>query len=308
MSRQRFLPSRVNGVAETPPAVVFLWALIRLLRPEQWMKNGLVFAALLFSGRLQDLGSVGVAVLAFAAFCLASSSIYCLNDALDAQEDRLHARKRVRPVAAGLVSPAQAVALASFLAGGAVYLGFMVNIGLGISIVLYLGIQVLYCFVLKHVVLLDIMAVASGFVLRAVGGGVAIEVELSLWFLVCVPLLSLFLAVAKRRHELMTVESAASHRPVLTEYTPQLLDQMLAILSGAIIMAYLLYAKDTIRPQLFILTSPLVFYGVFRYLYLVYRRAEGGSPDELLLTDAPLLITVILWVAAVAAIILTSNG
>lgn len=304
MSRQRFLPTRVNGVAGTSPGVVSLWALIRLLRPEQWMKNGLVFAALLFSGRLQDLRSVGVAVLAFAAFCLASSSIYCLNDALDAREDRLHARKRVRPVAAGLVSPAQAVALASFLAGGAVYLGFMVNIGLGLSIVLYLGIQVLYCFVLKHVVLLDIMAVASGFVLRAVGGGVAIEVELSLWFLVCVPLLSLFLAVAKRRHELMTVESAASHRPVLTEYTPQLLDQMLAILSGAVIMAYLLYAKDTIRPQLFILTSPLVFYGVFRYLYLVYRRAEGGSPDELLLTDTPLLITVILWVAAVAAIIL----
>lgn len=304
MSRQRFLPSRANGVAGTSPAVVSLWALIRLLRPEQWMKNGLVFAALLFSGRLQDLGSVGIAVLAFAAFCLASSSIYCLNDALDAREDRLHARKRVRPVAAGLVSPAQAVAVASFLAGGAVYLGFMVNIALGLSIVLYLGIQVLYCFVLKHVVLLDIMAVASGFVLRAVGGGVAIEVELSLWFLVCVPLLSLFLAVAKRRHELMTVESAASHRPVLTEYTPQLLDQMLAILSGAVIMAYLLYAKDTIRPQLFILTSPLVFYGVFRYLYLVYRRAEGGSPDELLLTDTPLLITVILWVAAVAAIIL----
>jgi len=305
MSRQRLLPSRVNGVAGTSPALVSLWALIRLLRPQQWMKNGLVFAALLFSGRLQDLGSVGIAVLAFAAFCLASSSIYCLNDALDAREDRLHARKRVRPVAAGLVSPAQAVALASFLAGGAVYLGFMVNIPLGLSIVMYLGIQVLYCFVLKHVVLLDIMAVASGFVLRAVGGGVAIEVELSLWFLVCVPLLSLFLAVAKRRHELMTVESAASHRPVLTEYTPQLLDQMLAILSGAVIMAYLLYAKDTIRPQLFILTSPLVFYGVFRYLYLVYRRAEGGSPDELLLTDTPLLITVILWVAAVAAIILT---
>ncbi|MGH2405698.1 MAG: decaprenyl-phosphate phosphoribosyltransferase [bacterium] len=305
MFRHRFLHRRIEGVVGSPSLGIatVLWALVRLLRPEQWTKNGLVFAALLFSGRLRDPASAGLAALAFAGFCLASSSIYSLNDALDAREDRLHPRKRTRPVAAGIIGPGLAIAVSTILAAAAIYIGFLVNIALGLTIVLYLGIHVLYCFVLKHVVLLDVMAVAAGFVLRAVGGGVAIAVELSLWFLVSVPLLSLFLAVAKRRHELLSVEEAAHHRPVLTEYSAQLLDQMLAVLSAAVIMAYLLYAKDTIRPHLFILTSPLVIYGVFRYLYLVYRRSEGGSPDELLLTDVPLLVTVLLWVAAVATII-----
>lgn len=305
MSRQRFLHRRIEGVVDSPSPglAVALWAVVRLLRPEQWTKNGLVFAALLFSGEMREAVSAALAALAFAAFCLASSSIYSLNDALDAREDRLHARKRARPVAAGLIAPGQAVALSVILAAAALYVGFTVKIGLGLSLLLYLGLNVLYCFVLKHVVLLDVMTVAAGFVLRAVGGGVAVGVELSLWFLVSVPLLSLFLAVAKRRHELVTLHEAANHRRVLTEYSAQLLDQMLAVLSGAVIIAYLLYAKDTTRPHLFILTGPLVIYGVFRYLYLVYRRSEGGSPDELVLTDVPLLVTVGLWVASVAAII-----
>ncbi len=286
-----------------PMATSRFGALIRLVRPKQWMKNGLVFAALLFSGRLADAASTGLAVLAFAGLCLASSAIYCLNDALDAREDRLHPKKRHRPVAAGLISPARAIGLALALSGGALVLGFAVHLQLGLVILLYLGINVLYCLALKHAVLLDVMAIAAGFVLRAIGGAVAIQVQISLWFLVCVPLLSLLLAVAKRRHELVTVDEAQNHRAVLNEYPHQLLDQLIAVLSAAVIMAYLLYAMDSAKPYLFMLTSPLIIYGVFRYLYLVYHRVEGGSPDELLLSDIPLLVTVACWAFATAAII-----
>jgi len=278
-------------------------ALIRLLRPKQWMKNGLVFAALLFSGRLADPRSTYLAVLAFVAFCLASSAIYCLNDTLDVKEDRLHARKRFRPVAAGVISPGQAIVLAVFLGVGAAAVGFVVRVELGLVVLLYLGISTLYCLALKHAVLLDVMAIAAGFVLRAIGGAVAIQVQISLWFLVCVPLLSLLLAVSKRRHELVTVNDAMEHRGVLSEYPASLLDQLIAILSSAVIITYLLYAMDSAKPYEFMLTSPLIIYGVFRYLYLVYHRVEGGSPDEVLLSDVPLLVTVACWVIVTAAVI-----
>jgi len=206
-------------------------------------------------------------------------------------------------VAAGLVSPALAQVLAVFLASGAIALGFAVRAGLGLIILVYLSVNLFYSIRLKHAVILDILAIASGFVLRAAGGAIAIRVQMSLWFLVAVPLLSLFLAVAKRRHESLLIEDAHNHRPVLGEYSTQLLDQMLAALSATVLMAYFLYAKDTARPQLFMLTSPMVVYGVFRYLYLVYRHSAGGSPEELLLSDGPLLVTVGLWIMATGAII-----
>lgn len=305
MLKQRLLHKRAPNILDAPSPVVPspLWAMVLLLRPKQWMKNGLVFAALLFSGQLREAVSTGLATLAFVSFCLASSAVYSLNDALDAREDRLHPTKRFRPVASGLISPAQAIAVAVLLAWAGVVLGIAVNPVLGLIILLYLGINLVYSLRLKHTVILDIMTVASGFVLRAVGGALAIRVQLSLWFLVCVPLLSLFLAAAKRRHELVMIEGATNHRPVLVEYSTQLLDQMLAVLSAALIMAYLLYAKDSVRPYVFMLTSPLVIYGVFRYLYLVYHRSEGGSPDEVLLSDVPLLVTLVLWIAATVVIV-----
>ena len=296
---------RTPGPADAAPwrARVSLGALVRLARPRQWVKNGLVFAALLFSGQLRDLASAQLALLTFIAFCLASSAAYSVNDALDAREDRLHPKKRLRPVAAGIISPAQAFGFAAALAAGALVVGFGISTWLGVVIFLYLGLNVLYSVRLKHAVLLDVMTIASGFVLRAVGGAIAIGVEMSLWFLVTVPLLSLFLAVGKRRHELVVIEGAVNHRRVLAEYSTKLLDQMLAALSAAVIMAYLLYAKEAVRPHLLILTSPLVLYGTFRYLYLVYQRDGGGSPDELLVSDVPLLATVALWAAVTAAVI-----
>lgn len=288
--RAQHLPAK-----RSPAAPERLWAFVRLARPKQWMKNGLVFAALLFSGRLVEAVSVQLALIAFGAFCLASSAVYSLNDALDAQQDRVHPRKRHRPVAAGIISPAQAVSAAALLGGAGVALGVFVNLALGLTVALYLAISALYSLRLKHAVLLDIMAIAAGFVLRAVGGAEAIGVQMSLWFLACVPLLSLLLAVGKRRHELISMVDATRHRSVLSEYPSQLLDQLIAVLSAAIVMAYLLYAMDSAKPYLLMLTSPLVIYGVFRYLYLVYHRAEGGSPDELLLADLPLLVTVAVW-------------
>jgi 4-hydroxybenzoate polyprenyltransferase len=298
----------VERVPDAAPATVWrgrvpLRALIRLLRPRQWLKNGLVFAALLFSGQLRNPASTTLATVAFLSFCLASSATYSLNDALDAEEDRLHPTKRFRPVAMGVISPAQAMVVSALLAVIALAVGFTVNAGLAVIVLLYLGVNLLYSFTLKHVVLLDVMTIAAGFVLRAVAGAVAINVEMSLWFLVAVPLLSLFLAVAKRRHELVIVEDASDHRPVLAEYSTKLLDQMLAALSAAIVMSYFLYAKDTAHPRRFMLTSPLVLYGVFRYLYLVYQHDEGGRPEELLTADLPLLVTVALWALMTAAII-----
>lgn len=296
--RAQHLPAK-----RSPALPQRLWAFVRLARPKQWTKNGLVFGALLFSGRLVEPASVQHALLAFAAFCLASSAVYSLNDALDAPEDRVHPRKRHRPVAAGLISRTQAISAAAVLGGAGAVLGFSVNLALGLTVALYLAISVLYSLRLKHAVLLDIMAVAAGFVLRAVGGAEAIGVQMSLWFLACVPLLSLLLAVGKRRHELISLADPIRHRGVLSEYPSQLLDQLIAILGAAIIMAYLLYAMDSAKPYLLMLTSPMVIYGVFRYLYLVYHRAEGGSPDEMLLSDAPLLVAVAAWGVATAVVI-----
>ncbi len=280
-----------------------LWALARLFRPNQWVKNGLVFAALLFSGRLVQAASTELAILTFIGFCLASSAAYSLNDTLDATQDRQHPKKRFRPVASGLITPGQAKAAAGLLAAGALSVGFAVARPVGLLVLLYLCLTMMYSLVLKRFVLVDIMTVAAGYVLRAIAGGVAIGVEISLWFLVCVPLLSLFLAAAKRRQELVALPEPVVYRGVLTEYSTLLLDQMLAALSAAIIMAYFLYSKESAKPELFILTSPLVLYGVFRYLYLVYKYPEESSPDESLLADLPLLITVGLWVVAVAVII-----
>ncbi|MFZ5823579.1 MAG: decaprenyl-phosphate phosphoribosyltransferase [Bacillota bacterium] len=280
-----------------------LRAYIRLLRPRQWIKNGLVLAALLFSGKLLDLTSVAWSALAFAAFSLAASAVYCYNDAFDAERDALHPRKRLRPVAAGAVARPIAFLLAALLAGGGLLAAAYVDKRLGGVILLYLVINLLYSIWLKHMVFLDILAVASGFVLRALGGAFAISVPVSKWFLVVVMLLSLFLAVGKRRHEALTVSDAADHREVLAEYPIQLLDQLVGVLSGAVIVTYLLYALESHRPPLFALTGLPVIYGLFRYLYLVYRREEGGAPEETLLSDLPLLLAVGLWGVCSGAII-----
>jgi 4-hydroxybenzoate polyprenyltransferase len=290
---------------QTTPALMSerAWALGQLLRPRQWVKNGLVFAALLFSGRLTHVPSVELTILTFIGFCLASSAAYSLNDSVDAEKDRRHPKKRFRPVAIGIITPVQAKVIAAVLAAAALALGTAVDPIVGLLIALYLGLNILYSLALKRYVLLDIIGIAVGYVLRAVAGAQAIHVDLSLWFLVSVPLLSLFLAAAKRRHELIALDEAVLYRGVLTEYSTQLLDQILAALSAAIIVTYFLYSKESAKPYLLMATSPLVIYGVFRYLYLVYTRPEESSPDESMFGDVPLLVTVALWVIAAVIVL-----
>lgn len=297
MAKQRLVGESSPRVAPAAQDV------LSLLRPRQWVKNGLVLAAPLFSGRLFDPSALGPVLWTVAGFCLASSAVYCINDVLDAPQDRRHPRKSARPVARGAITAGQAIGLAGVLGFAALAAGAAVNPLVAMVLLAYLAINVLYSYALKDAVILDIMSVAAGFVLRAIGGGLAIGVELSLWFLVVVPLLSLLLAVGKRRHELLTVDGAVDHRVVLNHYPIQFLDQLIAVLSGAVIMAYLLYAKDSVKPHLFMLTSPLVVYGMFRYLYLVYHDVDRGSPEDLMLSDVPLLVAVALWGLATAAVI-----
>jgi hypothetical protein len=280
------------------------------LRPEQWSKNAFVFAGLLFGGRLtQGPHYLIAAAAAFAVFCGLSGVVYLINDVADRSADAEHPLKRRRPIAAGQLSPAAALAGAAILAlvclGGA----FEVSRELGLAGTAYLGLLVLYSFWLKHVVILDVLAIAGGFVLRAVAGAVAVDVLISPWLLICVTLLALFLGLSKRRHELTLLGGgAAEHRPILNAYSPYLLDQMISVVASATLVAYSVYTTNSdtaarVGSSNLALTIPFVLYGIFRYLYLVHREHGGGSPAAMLVTDPPLLACVGLWGLTVAGML-----
>jgi len=277
-------------------------------RPRQWLKNLLVFAALLFSHQFVHADKVFSAVLAFAAFCLLSSAVYLVNDVVDAEEDRRHEEKRRRPLAAGRLSPSAAVLAAVLLSAAALAASFLQSSALGWTALVYLAAMVAYTLGLKHVVIVDALIIAFGFILRAHAGGVAVGVPVSEWLYLCTLLLSLFLALSKRRHELvMMEEGASSHRRCLAEYTPYLLDQMIAVVTSSTVMAYALYTlsartQEEVSTGLY-LTLPFVLYGVFRYLYLVHRKEKGGQPEMVLLTDPGLIVNLLLWVISVALIL-----
>jgi len=282
--------------------------------PHQWTKNLVIFAALALSKHLFEPEAVARATLAFVVFCALSGAVYLVNDLSDLERDRLHPQKRERPIASGALSVpvARAVALAMGLAS----LGFSLLLGRGFALVVvgFLGLNLAYSFVLKNVVILDVIAIAIGFVLRAAAGAIAIGVRISDWLLVCTILLALFLALAKRRHELVSLnDTAAFHRAILAEYSPYLLDQMIAVVTASCVTAYAFYtlAPETIekyRTDRLALTIPFVLYGIFRYLYLVHRREQGGSPTDVLLTDRPLLVAVALWAATIVAIVYAAGG
>ena len=302
-------PSRVQTLGG-----VSLAPLVRSLRPQQWTKNLFVFAGLLFSGRLLDRGAWPSAVAAFLIFCGLSGAVYLVNDVLDRAADAQHPIKRYRPVASGEVSPGVALIAALVLAIMCVGAATFVNTSLTIAAVVYLVLLAAYSAALKHYVIIDVLTLASGFVLRAVAGAVAIDVPISRWLLVCSTLLALFIGLSKRRHELTLLsDGAASHRPILQEYSPYLLDQMISVVTAATLIAYSVYTinsetAERLGSDRLGLTIPFVLYGIFRYLYLVHRRDGGGSPSELLLTDRPLLACVALWVAAVALVLYTPLG
>ena len=284
-------------------------ALLQALRAHQWIKNLFVFAPLLFSQNLTNTPLLLAAARAFVAFCLISSAQYVFNDIRDVEEDRAHPVKRRRPLASGRLKLGAAVALLLGMALGGFAVAATVNRTFLLVAAGYFVLQVLYTVWLKHVVILDVFIIAAGFVIRVVAGGVAIGVEISSWLLICTMLLSLFLALGKRRHELTLLqEDATSHRPILHEYNPYLLDQMISVVTASTFVAYCLYTISAETVEKFgtkdlIFTIPFVLYGIFRYLYLIHQKKEGGTPEALVIRDKPLLLDIFLWVVTAAAIL-----
>jgi len=284
------------------------------VRPEQWTKNLLVLAGVVFGGRLLEPAAVAVAMAAFAVFCALSGAVYLFNDVADREADQRHPLKRERPIASGQLSVPAAVTTGALLGAGGVAAAFSIGTMFGIVAATYLASLLLYSVALKHVVIVDVLMIAGGFVLRAVGGAVAVRVPIGHWLLVCTTLLALFLALSKRRHELLLLaDGATDHRRILEEYSPYLLDQMIGVVTSSTLIAYTVYATsaDTaarLGTGKLGLTIPFVLYGIFRYLYLVHQKRGGGSPAAMLLTDRPLLGCVALWAASVIALLYTPLG
>ena len=286
-----------------------LSSLLRSLRPQQWLKNGFVFAPLVFSGRVGSSVAWGEAVLAAAVFSLLASATYLVNDVRDRESDRQHPVKRDRPIASGALPVGVALVAAAVLTvlgavGSAVLGGRFAG-----TAATYLVLTLIYSLFLKELVFVDVLVVAMGFVLRVVGGALAVRVPVSHWLLLCAFLLALYLALGKRRSELVLLGAeAADHRAVLGHYTLPLVDQAISVVLGATVVAYSLYTVSPgtiakVGSDRLMVTVPIVLYGLLRYLYLLHRHELGGSPTRALLTDRPLLAAVLVWLAAAAVVI-----
>jgi 4-hydroxybenzoate polyprenyltransferase len=284
---------------------------IKVMRPTQWIKNGFVFMPLVFSGRLfspEDVVKVtGMAL----AFCLTSSATYIINDYLDMEQDRVHPRKRHRPLASGELQPWIALIIMAFLIAAGLSIALMVHSPVvGFAFLgSYVALQLAYSLKLKNVVILDVLTIAAGFLLRVMAGATVIGVTVSSWLILCTFSVSILLALGKRRHEaLILCEDAVCHRPVLENYSAGLLDQLLQVVTTSTFIFYCLYSVRAVptgglSSEKLMFTIPMVTYGIFRYLYLIYHKKDGGSPTAMLLTDPPLLCCTILWMGACMAII-----
>ena len=303
-------PDFIERVDPQPASVrPMILSLVLSLRPSQWTKNLIVFGALGLSQRLLDVDAVLVSCAAFAIFCVLSGVVYLLNDIADREADRQHPLKRSRRIASGALPAPVAIGWALGLGLGGLAAAFWLRPLFGVVATSYVLLLALYSWQLKHIVILDVLTIAIGFVMRAAAGAVAIAVPISHWLYVLTILLALFLALSKRRHELVLLANGAtSHRRILAEYSPYLLDQMIAVVSASTIVAYAFYTVSPETVQKFgtdrlMLTLPFPLYGIFRYLYLVHLKEGGGSPADMLLTDRPLLLCVALWTVVVAIII-----
>lgn len=283
-------------------------ALLRTMRPKQWTKNVVVFAPLVFDEKLFEPALLARTALAFALFCLISSTVYIINDLADIEQDRLHPRKRTRPLASGALAPGSALLAAGVFIAVSIPLALWLDGGFSLILFGYLLLNIAYSFYLKHLVIIDVLVIAAGFVLRVAGGVAVVGVErFSPWLYLVVTLGALFLGFGKRRHELLLLENGAdAHRAILAEYTVPFLDQLIGLVTSTMVVAYSLYtfsAPNLPANHAMMLTIPFVLYGLFRYLYLIHVKKEGGAPDELLLSDKPLLATGILWALAVIIVI-----
>jgi 4-hydroxybenzoate polyprenyltransferase len=282
--------------------------LIKTLRPKQWSKNLFIFAALVFDLKLFQAAPFLRTVAGFVLFCLLSSTIYLINDLVDIEKDRQHPVKRNRPLAAGELSPSVAVLVAIGIGVVCVPLSFMLELYFGGIAVSYVILMIVYSFFLKNTVIVDVMTIAAGFVLRVAAGVVLVHVErFSPWLYVCTTLLALFIAIGKRRNELALLkDNANAHRAILDEYSLSFIDEMISIISAATLIAYSLYtfsAENLPKNHTMMLTTPFVLYGLFRYLYLIHVRGEGGAPEEIVIKDKPLIINMVLWALAVILIL-----
>jgi 4-hydroxybenzoate polyprenyltransferase len=288
------LPAR-RGVAR---------AALAAMRPRQWTKNLLLFAGIVFAAKLGDGGRWLEGIGAFAAYCAASSAAYLVNDVRDAAHDRLHPVKRRRPVASGELSERQALVLAGALAGGALAVAALLGPWSALFMAGFLALQAAYTAALKDVVLIDVLAIGALFVVRAAAGAEAVDVRISPWLLLCTALLALFLALAKRRGELVLVGAETTPgRPVLHGYSLALVDQLVSVVAASTVIAYSLYTFTARDSKAMMATIPFVLFGVFRYLLLIHRDDLGEEPENVLLTDAPIIATLALW-AATSAVIL----
>ena len=275
-------------------------ALVRALRPHQAAKNLFLYAALVFTGHLFNAAQFLRVTAAFLLFSLAAGSIYILNDLLDVEADRHHPKKRFRPLASGALPVGLARIALVVIMGGALAASAALSVKLAIVIAAYLVLQIAYCFSLKHIVLLDVFAIAIGFVLRVVAGGAVIATPISQWLLLCTLQLALLLAIGKRRQELVSLGgSADKHRPVLQEYSVAFIDQMIIVVSAVTIVCYSVYSVESesakAHPHLW-LTVPIVIYSVCRYLYLVYQKGEGGAPEDVLKKDRSMQVSILIWI------------
>jgi 4-hydroxybenzoate polyprenyltransferase len=302
-------PVRPAPAAERVRSTSVVTALVRSLRPRQWTKNLIVFAGVIFGPKLDDPTAVTSAIVAFFVFCLLSGVVYLINDVRDREADRLHPIKSRRPIAAGELLPAQAIMAAAIIGVVALGVAFQLSLSFGVVAALYVVVLGLYSTSLKHMVILDVLTIAFGFVLRAWAGAEAVDVVVSHWLLLLALLLALFIGFGKRRAELVALaEDASDHRRILAEYSPYLLDQMINIVAACTLLAYALYTIDDQTVAKFqtdnlLWTFPFPLYGMLRYLYLVHQREGGGDPSELLLTDRPLLACVVLCAVVVLLIV-----
>ncbi len=291
--------------------------LIATMRPDQWTKNLVLYAGLVFAGGMGDPALVKLALQGFFVFCLLSSASYILNDLIDVQRDREHPDKKNRPLASGELPVGVAVSAATVMAAAALVWAFRLHPSFAHVAAAYLALNVLYSLALRRMVILDVMAIAIGFVLRAVASvevllGAAPGIELSPWLLVCTFFLALFLGLGKRRHEVMLLgDAAGEHRPALKAYPPVLVDAFIGVVTASTVVSYAIYAiwpgtVEKVGSANLVYTVPFVVYGVFRYLYLIYTTpAGGGKPSRSLVTDAPLAINILLWIVAVVVVIYT---
>jgi len=284
-------------------------AWLRALRPSQWIKNGVVFAGLVFGGKLLDPLAFAQATLAFVIFCIVSSGFYLINDVVDQQTDLRHPVKRLRPIAAGEIATRRALAAGVFLVAAALACSLALGLPFFLAILAYALLMAGYNVWFKRVVILDVFVIAAGFVIRAAAGALAVNVTISPWLLICTMLLALLIAFGKRRHEFVSLPEARGHRRNLEHYSLALLDQCVAITAMGSLLVYGLYtfdAESVPRDHRLMLTIPLVAYGIFRYLFLLYRRGDGGAPETMLVTDRPLLLSIGAWALLVGVLFYAS--